>query len=132
MTPDEARVAIIKRFNTMWNGATPIILSGEAVDSYSDPFVILSIRHTTGGQESIGARGNRKYNRRGIIFVKINTPSDSGTKQADDLAHNVMTILESERFDGVMTDNAVINETLPDGKWYSLIVEIGFFYEELK
>lgn len=133
MTPDQAREYINARFITEWANETPIILDNESTEALNDdPFVILSIRHTIGGQESLGSRGNRKYNRRGLILLKINTLSDTGTKQADDLAYRAMEILEGERFNGIMTDNGVIRELLPDGKWYSVLVEIGFFYEETK
>lgn len=133
MTFDDAKQIIIRRLYDEWDNRTVIFLDNEiSTPPNEDAYVIFSVRPVTGGQESFGNKGNRKFIRRAKILAKVCTLVDIGTKPGDDLADNLIVIFEAETFSGIMTQNGNHREGYSDGKWRTVIVEIDFFYEQIK
>lgn len=133
-TINEARKLIYDKFISEW-GVTTLIDTdnGDFTEPESDPWVRVVSRGQEGGQSSIGKKGNRRYERKGIFFVQVFTPVLTGTSQSDILAQLAMDILEGERLSGqVWTGNSVNREVGAQGKWYATNVETEFTYEEIK
>lgn len=133
-TINEARKLMYDKFINDW-GATTLIDTdnGEFIEPESDPWVRVVSRGQEGGQSSFGKKGNRKYERKGIFFVQVFTPVNTGLSESDRLAQLAIDILEGERLSGqVWTGNSVNREVGAQGKWYATNVETEFTYEEIK
>ena len=134
MTANEAKIAVITMFTTGWNNATLIDAENEKfTEPESDPWVRITIRNLPGGQSTMGKDGNRKYERKALVFIQVFTPVGTGTADADLLAQDAQTILESKRLSiQSWTGNATIREVGAEGKWYAINVETELNYEEIK
>lgn len=140
-TITEARNLVYQKFLDCWTGTplSQVTLENESnrLDNGTDPFVRFTLRHTTGGQETLGRVGNRRFERQAIAATQIFTPaassgSSGGMFTGDELAQEALDILEAMTFDGIYTNDGVIREQDSDGKWKGHLVTVALFYEERK
>ena len=132
-TPSQAKLAITDLFVTEWADRTPYTKDNEEFKPDDIPtWVRLTIRHTGGNQETLGKKGNRKYERRGIITVSVFTPIETGTYDSDILSKAAQDIFEGENFGGVVVNDTNIREIGANDKWYQVLMEANFHYNELK
>ena len=133
-TINEAKKAINDRFTLAW-GVTTLVTKDNAeftTPTEREPWVRLTIRHTGGNQETLGKKTNRKYERRGKIFVSIFVDVDIGTSLSDSLGKTAQDIFEGESFDGVTVNDTVIREIGANDIWFHVIMEADFLYNEIK
>jgi hypothetical protein len=90
------------------------------------------MKHTGGGQETLGPKTQRKYRRRASIFVEVFTPVAKGTKAGAVHAQAARAIFEGESFSGIDCNNGEVREKGTDGKFYRTIVEVFCDYDEMK
>ncbi len=133
-TIDQARTAVYDRFVAQWANRTPFTFENE---KWEEPkpdvdWVRVSVRNTGGGQETLGPKTQRKYRRRGSIFVQVFTPVAKGMKAGAGHAQAARAIFEGESFTGIDANNGVIRESGSDGKFYQTLVEVFFDYTEIK
>ena len=134
-TLPEAREAIYEEFATGWGTLTEYTLDNEKFEPPKhDPWARVSVRHTDGGQETLGTVGSRKFSRTGSVFVQIFTPENSGLSGADALLPIARAIFEGSRITQTTIRflNVVAREIGLDGKWYQTMVEAAFEYDETK
>lgn len=134
-TLNEAREAIYSAFITAWGSTTQVALDNEAFSpAENTAYVRLAVRHTARSQRTLGAAGNRKYGSLGTAFVQVFVPINSGVKAADDLATLARNIFEGITLASVDVSflDVIVRETGPDGKWYGVVVQANFDYEEIK
>lgn len=92
-----------------------------------------SLRHTLGDQETLGGSGERRFSRKGLIFVQIFVPFGKGMKTSDTLS-----VAFRNAFEGIHTTNGVafsgvrVNEVGQDGDWHQTNVVAEFTYEEVR
>jgi hypothetical protein len=133
MKINEAREVIYDHFETEWSGLAEYTYENEEFDPPTDTsWVRLAVRNRDGGQETLGATGNRRFLRRGAVMVQVFTPTDQGTFEADTIATEVLDMFEQTNVDGVRFRDGVIRELPADGGLYRNNVEIEFEYEETK
>ena len=133
MTPNAAIEAIYNRFITLWSAKTAVILDNEGIEPPDNAaHVFLTVKSTFNNQRTLGGSGNRKYDRNGIIFVKINTLANTGIVTSNGYVKDVLDIFEGVSFSGVVCNNTQVTELGSDGKWFSVIVEISCNYEDIK
>jgi hypothetical protein len=71
------------------------------------------------------------YERRGICFVQIFVPLGSGTRAASDLSHEVLNILEGQKFGTLETGTGSLLEVgQGDDAKDQTQVRISFSYDE--
>lgn len=141
-TINQAREAIYTAFLEAWTVETvpetvletPVTFDNEGFKPPSEPWVRLTVRHTSSTQETLGPVGSRKFSRRGICFVQVFVPADSGTKEATELARKASLVFEGERISGTTLRflDVVIRENGASGKWYGVSVEANFEYDETR
>lgn len=132
-TSKEAKAAMTDKFITEWADQTAYVLDNEDFKGPDETeWVRFTIRHTDGGQETLGRVGNRRYERSGSLFISVFTPTEIGTSLADTLALNALTIFEGTSFSGVTINDCVSREKGANGKWYQVLVECAFLYNEVK
>lgn len=132
---NQAREAIYSKFVTAWDDETPVTFDNERYDPPDDnPWVRVTVRHTGSTQETLGPAGSRKFMRTGVCFVQIFTRGDKGTAEADALARIAALAFEGERIVGTTVRflDVVTREAGPDGKWYGVVVEANFEYDETR
>lgn len=134
MTPDQVNEAIQERFKLAWGTTTIFTLENE---KFTQPgadvsWVRLSVRHFGGGQFTLGPKGQRKYNRIGMIIGQVFTPLIKGTQSGASLAHAFRAIFEGERFSDVYAWDGRLVPVGPDGKHFQTNVEIDITFEETK
>lgn len=132
-TTNAAKIAINDRFIAEWTGKTPFTLDN---DDFTEPdgvpWTRLTVRGIGGGQTSLGKVGNRRYDRLGQIVINIFTPVEEGTSRGDILAQEALDLFEGTRFNGVVVNNAVIQEIGAKDTWYQINVTASFEYYEIK
>lgn len=133
-TQSQAMEAIYERFATLWDTNNGIYtFDGENFNEPSTgPWLRVSVRHTVGGQATLGQAGNRRFERAGSVVTNIFTPVNSGRALADTLAGLVRDIFEGVSFGEVYFFESNCRETGVDGLWYGIVVESKFFYNETK
>lgn len=140
-TINQAREAIYDLFTDAWAVTvptpglrTPITYDNEKYDPPDTAWVRLSVRHTGSTQETLGPAGSRSFMRQGIAFVQIFTPSDKGVAEADTLARVAALAFEGERIVGTSVRflDVVTRETGPEGKWFGVVVQANFEYDETR
>lgn len=129
-TPNEAAEAISARFEA---GIGTIAFTYENEDlKEPDTWMRLTIETRTRNQETLGPKGSRKYFSNASILVQCYSRTNIGRQPADTLARTVTTIFEGETFSGVNCNDAIARESPPQGRWYQIVVEIEFTYDETK
>lgn len=83
----------------------------------------------------MGRPGNRKMDRVGMVFIQIMEPPGNGTGSISDLAETACRIFESCR---VATHDIRFGQVEPGeagdiegGRWWGLLIEGRFDYEEI-
>lgn len=135
-TLDEAVKRIYETFITDWAATSPFTLDNEdyTPPKPTDDWVRVAIRHSGGGQASLGDVGNRKFDRFGSVFVQCFTPIDKGRKGADTLAAVARTIFEGKTLspESIRFTSASVREIGPERGWYQVNMEASFNYTETK
>lgn len=121
-------------FVAAWGTTTPITLDNEPFKEPTTPipWVRLSVKHMTSRQETLGAAPNRKFERKGKIFVQVFEPVNKGRKVGATLAQQVRNIFEATSSGEAYFLAGNTREIGPDGKWFQTNVEIDFVYYENK
>jgi hypothetical protein len=136
MTRNQAREIMYQAFIDGWNPTAPKVpytFDNEAFDAKGLPeYVHLFVRHGTGGQWTLGQKGNRVYRRRGAVVVELYSPVDQGLLRMDELATAARDIFEGENHSQVMFNDGNFLEGKPEGAWARGMVSIFFTYDETK
>jgi len=133
---NEAKEAMYLQFQTAWNttGFPSTFENDEFTPPDNSPWARLSVRHTASTQDTLGKVGNRKFARLGSTFIQIYTEPNTGTKQSDALVKLIKDAFEGVSLAGttVRFNDVIDRETGSDGKWYQVVVEAMFEYDETK
>lgn len=136
MTQSEARIIIHQAFVDNWSPTAPAVpytFPNEDFDAKDLPeWVRVGVRHVTGGQWTLGPKGDRVYRRRGAVVVEVYSPVDRGLLRLDELMTAARDIYEGENLSQVMFNDGNATELDPDGTWARGIVSVFFTYDETK
>lgn len=136
MTPKEARNAIFTRYLDEFSGQFDIALdnqpftppeAGEGVK-----WVRVNVQFNTGNQDSLGTEGNRKFVKRGFLFVQVFTPVGHATNDNDELAQDSLDLFDGERLGDLWFQDGRIVTIGPDGEWYQQNVVLELTFEAIK
>lgn len=130
-----ARVkAVVDAYNTA-NTKTYQVFYDDVDKAQSDgkgPHFRVFIRHGSGDQRTLGAVGNRGFERRGVVIVQVMVPSGDGFTLGDALG-----TVARNMFEGVTTPEGVwfrrvspAQEMGKTGNWQQLNVTANFEYTE--
>ena len=127
----------LARFLANWTGtpSSQVVFEGEgheAVDDSESPWVRVSVNETSGGQQTLGPVGGRKYRRRARVDVQVFTPVDKGTRPGFLLAEQARTIFEGQYFDDLYFFDCEISNTGKDEKWQQTLATVRFDFWETK
>jgi hypothetical protein len=137
-TLNEARQLVYNRFLADWkDGAdplTPFCFDNETLDEPPLVWARCVVRSMPGGQSTLGAKGNRKYHRKGLARVEVYAEPGKGRDVADRLCEAAKTMFEGEALAGVKLTDAEIAEVglVDDDRWDLSTVSVNFDYEEIK
>lgn len=95
-----------------------------------------SVKRLPGGPGTMGRPGNRKMDRRGIVFVQLFTPPGNGVGKISDYGEKAAGIFESCRLlaeHDIRFGTVEPGETgqVENGRWLGLSVEGPFDYEQI-
>lgn len=137
---EAAREAVYQRVRAQWT-ATPFVFDNEAPEAGADldggttPWVRFSFAEILSAQETLGAPGSRKYNRRGVVRASIFVPVNSGKRRSGELVSAVRALFEGVRFSDLFFDDADAPRELgpgPEGRWDQTFISINGQWEEVK
>lgn len=149
LTFEEARDVILDLFKARWDADTPAITGSFVpeveypnVDPKESPlakgnkaWARVSLRHATGRQRSMGAPGNRIFQRNGVVTVQIFVPTGKqGLVIADRLGKVAVDAFEGEETSAgnVWFRNATYREVGVDGAWFQVNATAEFEYDLVK
>ena len=135
-----ARNAILIHFKTAWDAQTPpippVIYDDVAQEPPADGsvWVRVSVKHSANGQQTLGAQGNRRFGRIGIVVVQVFTPYGGGLTANDIFAKVAVDAFEGKSTapDAVTFSNVRSNEIGQSGDWFQTNVIAEFEYDEIK
>jgi hypothetical protein len=137
MTHEEARNAIMQRFLDEFEGEFPIALPNQPF-TQPEPaagvkWVRLDMRFASGGQETLGAAGGRKFLHGGTAVVQVYTPNGDATNDNDELAKRALNLLDSVRVSASLwTDGGRVVTVGTDGEWYQQNMIVNTHFEETR
>ena len=96
------------------------------------PWVRLVVRHQTSKQDTLGRKGKRKWQRRGMILIQVFTPSNEGRSESDAIVESLRGIYEGVTFSGVTCDNFIPRESGVVDDEYMVVVDVPFAYYQTR
>lgn len=129
----DVRESVYARFDALWT-FTPFVFDNvdTDLDEGEVAWARLTVRELGGGQDTLGRVTNRKYRRVISVFVQIFTPTNSGMKQAGELAEEARSIFEGVAFDGLDMNDVNVRDLGTEGKWQRTLAEADGRYTEIK
>lgn len=140
MNQYDAKKAILQRWMTLWPAASsnvPYVFDNDVRDE-SATYARVRIIDLPSEQWTLGAPGNRKFQRTGDIEVELKGPGNVGSKQLDQLTSAVRSVFESVRFgvtdgeQGVTTFASSSFVEATDGQYWILVITTPFEYYEVR
>jgi hypothetical protein len=98
------------------------------------PWARCTIRHSTGGQRTLGGPGGRRFRQFGIVIVQVFAPWRAG--RGATLTH-LLAQVAKDAYEGVSTRdvwfrNVRLSEVGHSGPWYQVNVVADFEWDEMK
>lgn len=114
---------------------TKVVLENEEtkLGVKDEPWVRFSVDIFSFSPDSMGAKGNRRVSRRGMLSVQIFVPKNRKTNQLNTLRNKAIRMYEGEVFNGVNFRNprTVVMDEDSDSIWYGELVQIPFEFIEI-
>lgn len=131
-TFNEARELIYQRWATQWATTTDYAFPGENfTPPDASPWAHVTVRHGTASQETLGPPGARRWERGGSVIVRLYDVDNQGMASLDALAQTAKAVFEGVSLGDVRFQEAVLRDAGgSDGKWYQIVLEFPFKYEE--
>jgi hypothetical protein len=137
VTPKAAKNAIVQRYLDEFEGDFPIALPNQP---FSPPvpgagvvWVSLDVRLATGGQDSLGPIGGRRFLSGGVVLAQVSTTSGDATNLNDDTAKAALDLLDGVRLaGGLWTYGGRIVTAGTNGEWYQQNVIVNLQFEETR
>lgn len=133
---------LLQFWDTNWviddDPRTPFIFGNEATDLEGGAvaWVRVWIRSLPSRQETLGAPGNRKFDRPCLLVADIRTPPGSGQGPGQALGEDVRDLFEAKRLSpyDIRFDQVDIQDIgeIEDGRWYSTLAEAAFRFEDVR
>lgn len=128
-----AKESIIQQFVTDWGANSAYTIDNEEFTPPTNaPWVRVAVRHVASQQTSLGAVGNRKFDREGLVLIQVFGRLDRGTNAVDDLAEKALAIYEGKSIDKIWFTSTVIREVGPLEGWYQISLDAQFTWTEKK
>jgi hypothetical protein len=136
MTPKEARNAILVHYLAVYDGVIPVALDNQPFNPPETgsgvKWVRVNVQFLDGRQASLGRTNNRRFDKRGILFIQVFTPAGYATDDNDDLAEASLDLFEGVGLGGLWFDRGRVETVGPDGEWYQQNVVINFNFSAIK
>lgn len=132
----EVQERLYGRWESGWADTTRFALSGETFEPDKDEtWARVRVQSRPGTQETLGAPGNRKMSRRGVVFALLRQPAGKGEGPLSDLAEKAKGLFEGQRFapHGIRFGECDVGAggEIEGGRWWGVTVECPFDYEEI-
>lgn len=136
LTFEQANDELLHLVSTAWYPTTYRIFY-ESIDTEQlhdrNPFCRVWIRHASGGQRTLGGKGNRMFQRRGNLQIEVSAPVGKGLSESYQLAKVLTDAIEGHTTPGgIWFRNVRINERGSDGTYTTVAVFAEFVYDEVK
>lgn len=131
-TENEARESCMARIVANWTGT--FTLDNEKFDPPAGRWARFRVRNGDSEQETLGAVGNRRFNRKAVLRAEFFDDVDGGMAGLDEDVRAFRTLFEGVSFDELRFYGEVPGRELgPDGKGrYGVLAEAHFDYPEIK
>lgn len=135
----DAVETIAQQFFIGWSALHPTIpfrLDNEEFDPPADgsPWLGVSIQPQAATQDSLGPIGSRKFLRIGTIFVQVFATRDGGTREASQLAGDVVSVIEGLQLAGgdLRLYTSSTQSIGPSERWFMFTVSTRFDFQETR
>lgn len=133
-TRNECREAVYQRFVNEWPPRSDYALGDETFDPPAAPWARLTVRTTAGGQATLGAPGQRKFDTLARAFVQLFFPPGFPEDQQDLLRDAAQDLFRGRRFlvPDIRVNNVSVRELglVEDGRWEASTIEAELEYDE--
>lgn len=141
MTPWRAvQETLYRRWTERWvvgeDPRTPFAFDNDKIETGEGAWALVQVRARPSGAGTIGRPGNRKMDRRGVVYIDLREPPGRGVGTLSDLAEAARAVFEDCRlapYDIRFGPVDIGQEgQIENGRWWGVTVEAPFDYEELK
>lgn len=140
-TSAQIRETVYETLVIAWNaayGAPPlevkIALDNETFippPGFNKPWARAVIRQIKSAQETLGAKGNRRFKRDCDLVVQIFLVPDTGTKLADQFVQTIRDTFEGNSLNGANFNQVSMREIGNLGAWFQANITASFWFEEI-
>lgn len=131
----EVQERLYARWDEGWAETSRYVFANERFEPHDEIWVRLRVQRRPGSPGTLGSPGNRKMDRRGVVFALLREPPGRGVGRLSDLAEKAKGIFEACRLDphNIHFSDAQVGEEseVEGGRWWGVTVECPFGYEEL-
>lgn len=135
MTYNEAVDAILGRFKSLWDTTGHAVVWDDVTAQppvADSPWARAIIKHADAGQGSLaGATGATMWDRSGVFYVQIFTPSGDGASVGRTLAQILTDDFQSAK-GNIWYRNARMREKGRDGAWFMTLFSVDFEYTDVR
>lgn len=144
MNQSQASIAIYQQWMNTWPALTtaivpttgvPFVFDNDVNDE-SPTYARVKVLHGNSDQHSLGAVGNRRFIRDGVIQITLKTPANTGRINTDVMVAACRSVYEGNRLASTTSEPGVVCEAVDagkdstDGQYWSSVVTVPFtFYE---
>jgi hypothetical protein len=138
----EVQEALYQRWADQWVVApggdprTAFYFEGEDGNDLGEEWAKVEVQQRPSGQGTLGAPGNRKMDRAGVVYARLRVRPGTGVARLSDLAENARDVFEGCRVPvhGIRFGAVQIGDSAPvdEGRWNGVTVEARFDYEQIK
>ncbi len=126
----EAVIAMESTFKAAWGVKSPVVYGGDAPEKPADDqaWVRFNIKHSDGGQATMGAPSANRFRQIGLIIIQIFSPEGKYAIRAKELANDAIEIYQGLQQSGITYQKVRPDEIGNDGHGYYQINVIAEFY----
>jgi hypothetical protein len=133
----EVQERLYARWQEGWANTTPYAYANEPYNGDPEvPHVRFRVQQRPGGPGTLGRPGNRKMDRRGVVFAILREPPGKGVGTLSDLAEKAKNLFEGCSFApyNIRFQQGDVGDAIEveGGRWWGVTVELPFDYEEIK
>jgi hypothetical protein len=130
MTEDQAFDLIMTQFMSSWNNATPVAHMNRTFrPEQHKEYAEISMDGQSGGQESMGAENNRRFEYRGQLVISVNVDMNKGMNRLNELSQLALTAFRGKDMGGIHILFGTIGRSfVKDGAFFSRDVNFEYRY----
>ena len=130
-----AKDTLLKEFISSYSLSYPVSYANNEsfVKPTTTPWVRFEIQNNFSDQSTIGATGNRRFERFGLISYQVFVPVNTGTYDGGTICEHINNIFEGKRFGDIIVETGTWSEIgVTDDDLFQFNGTLPFHFDQIK